>query len=354
MDFGLSALIRVIRGELFGGYGEAHSSGFRPCLSSVGSPPSDLAGLAPIPAAHKSPAARMNPTNLFRPWRAGRLVLILAAAALAAPAPFARTLDLHTKRSSPFDLAVRGHLAGLAPGEERYITWADLHALPLHSLKLKAEFFPGEQAVTVVFLDDVWQAMPREPGADTVLATCADGYASVYRHDFISQYRPFLILEINGLGPEKWPPAGLDFNPAPYVITVSSEVVPGVATLLDANHKKPWGVTTLEFATFAEAFRDAFSGPWASLSTRAAAGREIWVNSCASCHAGPGAIFGGTKSGQPFAVLQAIAQSKPDFFKLYVHDPKSANPAAKMEAHPHYSDGQLEALIAFVTGERAK
>jgi hypothetical protein len=69
---------------------------------------------------------------------------------------------------------------------------------------------------------------------------------------------------------------------------------------------------------------------------------------------GPGAVFGGTKSGQPFAVLQAIAQSKPDFFKLYVHDPKSANPAAKTEAHPHYTDQQLEALIGFVTAEPAK
>jgi hypothetical protein len=37
MDFELSALIRAIRGELFGGYGKAHSSGFRPCLSFEGS-----------------------------------------------------------------------------------------------------------------------------------------------------------------------------------------------------------------------------------------------------------------------------------------------------------------------------
>ena len=121
------------------------------------------------------------------------------------------------------------------------------------------------------------------------------------------------MLEINGQGPEQWPPPGLKFNPGPYAISVSAAVVPAVARLLDANHKKPWGVITLEVASFAERFHDAYAGPWGRLGARAAQGREIWVNSCASCHAGPGGIFGGGKSGQAFPTLAALAAGQRPF-----------------------------------------
>jgi len=93
---------------------------------------------------------------------------------------------------------------------------------------------------------------------------------------------------------------------------------------------------------------DLFSGKWAKLSARAQEGREIWVNSCTSCHRGPGSSFGGTKSDRPFEVLVAHASLNQDYFKKYVRDPKSVVPTAKMEPHPHYTDAQLDALIAFL------
>jgi hypothetical protein len=264
-------------------------------------------------------------------------------------------LALQREKSSPYDLALTGRMAGVPVGEKRYVRWTDLRALPTTKLRLDGEFVPGEQEVTVVFLSDLWTALPRGPGADTLLATCAsDGYASIYRERFIADYRPFLVLEINGQGPEKWPPAGLTFNPGPYVISISPGVVPAVGTLLDAGHKKPWGVTTLELANFAERDRDSFSGRWAALSPRAAAGREIWINSCASCHRGPGTTFGGTKSDRPFEVLAAHAMYNRDYFKKYVRAPQSLMAGAKMEAHPHYTDAQLDALMAFITAESGK
>jgi len=255
-------------------------------------------------------------------------------------------------RSGPFDLAITGRIAAVPAGETRYAAWQDLRRLPTSRLHLTGEFMPGEQEVTVVFLTDLWAALPRGPGVDTLLATCGDGYASVYRESFLRQDRPFLVLEINGQGPEHWPPPGLKFNPAPYVISVSATVAPAVAGLLDPGHKRPWGVTTLELARFDERFADSFRGRWARLSARAELGRNIWINSCASCHAGPGATFGGTKSGQPFAVVEAIAGYNPELFRQYVRAPMSVNPQAKMEAHPHYSDDQLAALLAFVGAEQ--
>jgi len=261
-------------------------------------------------------------------------------------------LPLAPARTSPYDLAITGRMAGVPAGQTRYVPWQALRRLATAQLTLSDEFVKGEQQVTVIFLADLWAALPRGAGVDTLLATCGDGYTAVYRQDFIRHYQPFLVLEINGQGPEHWPPPGLKFNPGPYVISISKTVAPPVAGLLDPGHKKPWGVTTLELASFAERYGDAYHGQWAQLSDRAQQGRDIWINSCASCHAGPGAIFGGSKSGQPFAVIEAIAGYNPELFRRYVRAPQSVNPQAKMEAHPHYTDEQLAAVIAFVGAEK--
>jgi len=263
----------------------------------------------------------------------------------------AEHLELHAERQAPTDLAVGGRLAGVPAGEVRFIRWSELASLPAKQLRLTGEFLPGEQVVTGLFLTDLWSALAVTADADALLATCNDGYTSVYRTAFIRTYRPFLVLAINGLPPEHWPPPGLNFNPGPYVISVSAEVVPAVAQLLDAGHKRPWGVTHLEVARFSDCAAGIFQGRWANPSDRASAGREIWINSCASCHQGPPDTFGGTKSDRSFEVLAAQAKLNTAYFKSYIRDPRSFVSTAKMEPHPHYTDAQLDALVAFVTGE---
>jgi cytochrome c2 len=260
-------------------------------------------------------------------------------------------LELHQERASAFDLAVRGQLPGAPAGETRWLHRSALATLPSSRLKLTGEFVPGEQEVTAVFLDDLWRALPRAAGADTLLATCKDGYAAVYREADFGALRPFLVLEINGQGPAGWPPPGLKFDPGPYVISVSETLAPAVAKLLDPAHKRPWGVDAIEIATYAERFRPVFSGAWARLSSRAQEGRTIWINSCTNCHQGPERMFGGEKSGRPWEVVVAHARWNEIYFRDYVRDPKGVNPCAKMEAHSHYTDAHLAALIAFLSAE---
>jgi len=300
-----------------------------------------------MPAAR----SRLSPPCLWRRGRflrAGALILLGLAGAGATHA----ALELYRERTSPYDLALTGRLTGVPAGEKRYAHWADIRALPTTRLRLAGEFVKGEQELTVVFLSDLWAALPRAAGADTLLATCGiDGYASVYRDSFMAACRPFVVLEINGQGPDKWPPPGLDYNPGPYVISISASLAPAVTQLIDPGHKKPWGVTELELANFADRYRGSFSGRWSALSARAEAGREIWINSCASCHRGPAGTFGGTKSDRPFEVLAAHAGFNAAYFKRYVRDPQGVITGAKMEAHPHYTDAQLDALIAFITAE---
>jgi cytochrome c2 len=274
----------------------------------------------------------------------------VSALALCAALPLS-ALELHRERAAPTDLALTGKLIGVPSGETRYVRWADLRALPTTKLTLIGTFMPGPQEVTALFLSDLWRALPRAADTDVLLATCKDGYASVYRQDFIKTYRPCVVHEINRIGPSQWPPPGRKTDPGPYVIHVSTELVPAAAMVLDVGHKRPWGAVTLEVATFAERFRDAFTGKWATLTPRAAAGREIWINSCASCHRGPGTIFGGSKSDRPFEVLAAHATYNVAYFKKYVRAPTSVLPGATMEPHPHYTDTQLDELIAFITAE---
>ena len=267
---------------------------------------------------------------------------------LAWPAP-ARALNLHAERASPFDLAITGRLAGVPSGQARYAAWADLRALPTARLTLAGEFTSGDQVLTVVFLDELLRALPAGPGVDTLFATSTDGYAAVYTTDFIAQYRPFLVLEIDGRGPRDWPPPGLDYNPGPYVITVSSALVPAAVRYRDIEHKKPWGVAAVELANYAERYRGIYTGSWARLSASAQDGRDIWVNSCACCHPGPPGTFGGTKADRPFQVIAAYAGYDRPFFMKYVRKPKSLVPCAKMEPHPDYSDAELSNLIEFIT-----
>jgi cytochrome c2 len=297
----------------------------------------------------------MNASPRIPPFRtkfarvALRLTAVLTGLALPLAGSIARALELHAERSSPFDLALTGRLAGVPAGASRYVRWADLRKLPTLQVTLDGEFVRGPQTLTVVPLAELWRALPIGAGSDCLLAVCQDGYASVYTTRFILEDRPFLVLAINGQGPDHWPPPGLKFNPGPYVITVSAELAPGVLKYRDLEHKKPWGVISLEVASYADRFHGVFSGRWGALTPQAQAGREIWINSCASCHPGPAGIFGGTKSGRPFAVIAAFAGSDRSFFMRYVRDPKSLVPSATMEPHPRYTDAELDQLIAFIT-----
>lgn len=264
----------------------------------------------------------------------------------------AAPLTLQEAPSSPHDIALAGEIEGIPKGEKRWLKWSELRALPTEEHVIEGEFVPGPQKVTVAFLSTLLDNLPVKSKTPTVLAYCKDGYLSVFDPAFVARWRPVLVLEINGQGPEAWPPPGLNYNPGPTVITVEERLTPGVNGVLDIEHKRPWGVNEIHVVTADTAFANLYSDKWATLSPRGQAGRELWVNSCMSCHVGPAEKLGGTKSGRPFAVLAAHAQYNAEYFKNYVRAPQKMMPGAKMAAHPHYTDEQLLALIAFITGEQ--
>lgn len=265
----------------------------------------------------------------------------------------AAPLDLRIDRSSPFDLEISAGLAGVPEGESRFVAWEDIVALPSSQLEVEGEFVPGQQTVTIVLLEDLWAALPVSGDRDTAIAYCTDDYFSIFQPEFIAEQKPFLITKINDQGPQAWPPEGLAFNPGPYVISMADQLAPGVSQILDVGHKRPWGVDEIQFVALAEYEAPARTGPWLDLSPRAIRGRELWINSCASCHQGPQGLAGGNKSKRPFPVVEAHARYNDAYFRNYVRDPTGQIAGATMEPHPHYTTEEMDELIAFIVAESA-
>jgi hypothetical protein len=281
--------------------------------------------------------------------------MALGAAVLASLACQAsESLELHRERLLPTDLEISGLLTGVPANQKRFVRWQDIRGLPSREIDMKDEFFEGTHRVRAVMLSDFLARLPRSSRADTVTVTCTDGYASVFQGDYIARWQPFIVVEINGLGPEEWPVEGMTFNPGPYVITTSNEIAPGVRDLLDESHKRPWGVSSMRVVSYEEEFRPFYTERWARVTAAAGRGRQIWINSCYSCHVGPGNQLGGSKSGRPFEVLQAHAQHNRAYFVNYVRNPQGQNSAAQMTAHPHYTDSQMSDLISFVIAQRER
>lgn len=279
--------------------------------------------------------------------------LFIALVVLHSPQEI-QALELYLQRSSATDLQISGLLKDVPVGESRWLRWSEVRELPSRLIETEGEFLPGRQKVRIVLLQDLISQLPLTIEADTVLADCADGYTSVFTGDFRARWKPYLVVAINGEGPTAWPLPGMTMNPGPYVVSVSEEVAPGVNKLMDVAHKQPWATTGLRFIRYADEFSAIYTGEWQLLSDSAIRGRELWVNSCHSCHTGPDNITGGSKSGRPFAVLKAHASYNRAWFIDYVRNPQRKNPAAKMTPHPHYSDAQLGDLIAFITAEKPR
>lgn len=257
-------------------------------------------------------------------------------------------LELHQSQSSPTDLRIIGHLQGVAAGESRWLRWSDLNALPSRTIETTGEFMSGTHTVRIVPLQALLDRLPLDPTFDTVIAECSDGYTAVYDRPFRQTWQPFIIVAINGQGPAAWPLPGMPQDPGPYIVSVSDAVTPGVSALLDVAHKQPWGTQTLRLVNGEDEFRPLHAGGLVDPPADVVRGRTLWINSCHSCHTGPGDVLGGTRSGRPFVLLQTLATSSPEYVEAYVRNPKNLRPDARMTPHDHYTAAQIADLLAFL------
>lgn len=253
---------------------------------------------------------------------------------------------LHATRESPSDLEVGGEIAGLPPGSTRYITRADLLALPqvAYTVTDDPSFKRlGPTKVSGVALEELARRFAPSNAA-MIVAICDDKYRANYPLDYRRAHHPFLVLEINGKGPADWPKdEGGEMGP--YLISHPSFTPRFKILSHEEEMQIPWGVVRIEFRAEQQVYGAiAPRGPQAR-DAKVQDGYRIAKENCFRCHnAGD---EGGQKAGVGWPVISAIAQGSPDFFRAYVRDPKSKSAQARMPGNPEYDDATLAALEAY-------
>jgi hypothetical protein len=255
---------------------------------------------------------------------------------------------LRAHRSSPLDLEIGGDVRGLPPGATRYLTRADLLALPQASYTVTDDpNFTGPTEISGVPLDELARRLATKPESDLIVAICDDLYRANYPPSYIAAHQPLLVLKVNGKPPSGWPKdsEAHRYDMGPYLIS-HPKFTPSFKILSHADEAQiPWGVVRIEFRNKRQVFRPIEPhGPLAN-DTTVQAGFTIAQQNCFRCHnAGE---EGGRKSGVTWAVLSAVAADSPVFFKDYVRNPKSKSSDAKMPGNSRYDEKTLHALTIY-------
>lgn len=254
----------------------------------------------------------------------------------------------HAQRSSPLDLEIAGDLRGSPPGAARYLTRADLLALPQVTYFVKDDSnFTRPTKVSGVPLDEMERRLAAKPDADLVVAICDDLYRANYPRIYIKAHHPLLVLTIDGKPPSDWPKDSEThrYEMGPYMIS-QQKFTPSFKILAHADEaQNPWGVVRIEFRDEKEVFGAiAPRGPHAS-DPALQSGYRIAEQNCFRCH--NMGKEGGQKSGLSWAALSAIANASPGLFGAYVRNPRAKNAHSQMPGRPDYDDATIGALTEY-------
>jgi mono/diheme cytochrome c family protein len=261
------------------------------------------------------------------------------------PAPL-----LGITRSSPLDLEVAGELRGVPAGSTRYVTRADLLALPQVNAHIADDpNFARPVRIEGVQLEELAKRLAAGGESALVVAICSDLYHAHYPRAYRSAHHPVLVLTINGKGPVDWPNNSEDpgMGLGPFLIS-HAKFAPSLRVLSHADEPQiPWGVMRLEFRDEKEVFGAiAPRGPHAN-DELVKAGYRIAEQNCLRCH--NMGDEGGPKAERPWEVIAAWASASPQRFASYIRTPQTVNPKAEMPAFPEYDDATIAALRAYFT-----
>lgn len=262
-----------------------------------------------------------------------------------------RALDLAETREKPDDLAISGDFAALPARATRYVRHDDLLVLPeVRTITEEPAKRMGQHECTVLFTDDLLKHLPLKPGADCLLLRCADKWESIYRSAFVKLWNPYILLRMDGksLDGVTLPPPYDKMKLAPYYTNVSGALFPGFQHT-DYNNVNPTQVVEIVAANYDAYMKPWFSGKYAGLDLQAAAGREIFLNNCASCHQGPGGAVGGHVSTRPWEILTTHATYNKPYFIDYVRNPQKYIPGVAMPKHESYTPDTFDKLMAFLS-----
>ncbi|MES2391867.1 MAG: hypothetical protein V4555_09510 [Acidobacteriota bacterium] len=277
------------------------------------------------------------------------LALIAAAASSAwhqLTVSAASRIKLQRTRHSAGDLEVGGELAGVPPGETRFIAYSDLLKLPLETYTVTDDSnFIGTVRITGVALEKLPSLLGAAQDAHMITAVCDDLYAAHYPAAYIQAHHPLLVLRIDGRDPAHWP-LGADHSAmGPYLIS-HAKFTPGFQILAHKEEPQvPWGVIRLDFNHEADVYAPIQPRGPAADSEQVQQGFAIAKQNCFRCHARDGE--GGRKSKRSWERIARQSVTDPRSFDDYVRNPQALNPASQMAASPQYDAATLAALRSY-------
>ena len=222
---------------------------------------------------------------------------------------------LHVKRMSPDDLEVAGELVGVPTGTTRYLTRGDLLSMPQVTFTVSDDSnFAHPTKVSGIPLDELALDLGTAPSSDLVVAICDDKYRANYSRAYLAAHNPVLVLTIDGKPPSGWPNISEGTGMGQYMIS-HANFTPAFKILSHSEEPQiPWGVVRLEFRNETTVFGAiAPHGPKAN-DAAVQNGFRIAQQNCFRCH--NMGKEGGEKSGVPWTVLAAIAQTRRSFCKI--------------------------------------
>ncbi|MDA0349685.1 MAG: ABC transporter substrate-binding protein [Verrucomicrobia bacterium] len=209
----------------------------------------------------------------------------------------------------------------------------------------KMKFFATEEVeydMTIVYLKDFLDTFIEDTTLNFWIMNCGDKYQSNFYPEILESSKPFFILTIDQKPLAQWlKDQGHPKEWGPHIVNIQN-----TDGLLDPPHKNPWGVIEMILTTKTQAF-----GNWGASKNSESinSGRDIFQNSCASCHDTGNGILGGKVSTRNLQMLAVFAKNTEVYFRKLLDSPKETNPLAeKMPSYKHYSEKQVNDLIAFL------
>lgn len=182
------------------------------------------------------------------------------------------------------------------------------------------------------------------PAADLILMRAADNYFSFFTADYVARHQPFLAVQVDGAVPSRWPKTSYGAALGPYLVAhpkfEGAELLPG----LRESARIPYAVVSVEFAR-ASATLDRLKVGGVATNQSLRVGQSLALSACISCH--HAGNFGGTLAQRPWVILATWAKTDPGYFRRYVRNPKSVNPAAKMGGFKDWPDEAIEAVRGY-------
>ena len=275
------------------------------------------------------------------------VVFIALVSAVGARAAFA-----YADGPAPDELTLSGSFAGLAPGEKRVLTRAELRTIPgiIHRHEKPAPPLPASD-LELLPIPAFLAAHPLAEGADMIIMRANDRWRSYWTNDFIASHKPWILLAVDGKTPaEGWPVIdAYEEALAPYHAAASKSDAPEGWDGYTPHHGMADATQVVEVIAVnsTEHFAPFHSGPLEKPSKLISEGRDLFMRNCITCHQGPGGV-GGNLSRRPVMILQMHARHNVPYLRQFVANPKSVMPETIMPAHPHFEDRDYFALIAFL------